>query len=314
MTSSVSRELAPFARLRDATPPDARTVHALVEWCELRDFATAETTKGDIAEAVGNGAAGEAQIPAVVAETGDHQIVGFATAGRLHGKAYVAGFAEGRGVGTALRRWLERQDIDLGRPAHRQEIAVDNRRAATLLCGAGYRCARSYFRMSLTLNQEIATEAPAPIRLRAMSVPADFATIHELDDLCFRENSDYLPETFTDFCAEHLTCAQAKPSLSLVAEATGGDTVGFVVNHDWGHGPGYVAILAVHPAWRRRGVGTALLTAAFAAFASVGVRKVELGVASDNLPALELYRRLGMAARQRSRVYERVTALDQPDM
>jgi ribosomal-protein-alanine N-acetyltransferase len=52
--------------------------------------------------------------------------------------------------------------------------------------------------------------------------------------------------------------------------------------------------VATAPAWRRRQVGLRLLTAAFAELDREGVDSY-LEVRADNLPAQELYRRLGFA-------------------
>ncbi|WP_344615897.1 GNAT family N-acetyltransferase [Dactylosporangium salmoneum] len=51
--------------------------------------------------------------------------------------------------------------------------------------------------------------------------------------------------------------------------------------------------LEVHPEWRKRGVGSRLLREAEARLAGRGFRRVALGVAPDNFPAISLYRKQG---------------------
>jgi ribosomal protein S18 acetylase RimI-like enzyme len=70
-------------------------------------------------------------------------------------------------------------------------------------------------------------------------------------------------------------------------------------------GLGFVDLLGVHPHYHQRGLATAMLTAAFAAFAAAGLRKAQLGVASDNSQALRLYERCGMQPRFQFDSYER---------
>jgi ribosomal protein S18 acetylase RimI-like enzyme len=52
--------------------------------------------------------------------------------------------------------------------------------------------------------------------------------------------------------------------------------------------------LVVHPAWRRRGLGAALLLQVFGTFRSRGAETVDLKVLADNASAIRLYLRLGM--------------------
>jgi mycothiol synthase len=66
----------------------------------------------------------------------------------------------------------------------------------------------------------------------------------------------------------------------------------------------FVAMLGVRPAWRRLGLGQALLLHAFGAFHAGGKRKVFLGVDSENpTGATRLYERVGMHVRLEDIVY-----------
>jgi ribosomal protein S18 acetylase RimI-like enzyme len=55
----------------------------------------------------------------------------------------------------------------------------------------------------------------------------------------------------------------------------------------------FVKDLVVDEAFRRRGIGAALLTRALAVFAARGATTVDLKTDTDNLKAQSLYRRLG---------------------
>jgi len=68
-------------------------------------------------------------------------------------------------------------------------------------------------------------------------------------------------------------------------------------------GPADVTTLAVSPAARRRGVGTALLRAALAEAAGRGADAVVLEVAETNAAAIALYARHGLAMLGRRRGY-----------
>jgi ribosomal protein S18 acetylase RimI-like enzyme len=69
---------------------------------------------------------------------------------------------------------------------------------------------------------------------------------------------------------------------------------------------GVVASLAVRPAWRRRGLGFALLQNALGEFHRRGCGSVELLVDGDSLTgALRLYERAGMRVSRTQIAYEK---------
>ena len=72
---------------------------------------------------------------------------------------------------------------------------------------------------------------------------------------------------------------------------------------------GYVAMLGVRPAWRKRGLGLALLRHAFREFHRRGERRVTLGVDSENeTGATRLYERAGMHVEVEHAVFGRELA------
>jgi predicted N-acetyltransferase YhbS len=78
---------------------------------------------------------------------------------------------------------------------------------------------------------------------------------------------------------------------SLVAEAPEGDMIGAtVVTHDRGHL--LLAFALVAPAWRNRGLGTALIVRSGNRLAAAGHSEWTLAVTTGN-PAQHLYERLG---------------------
>ncbi len=68
----------------------------------------------------------------------------------------------------------------------------------------------------------------------------------------------------------------------------------------------WVMELAVRPAWRGRGIGTALLSSAFADLSRRGVAEVRLNVdAGNETGATRLYERAGMTVRRQWLAYEK---------
>jgi ribosomal protein S18 acetylase RimI-like enzyme len=100
--------------------------------------------------------------------------------------------------------------------------------------------------------------------------------------------------------AASLARTRAGRGVYLVVE-WGGEIVGSGQLVPWGQ-DAEIADLVVAPAFRRRGVGQALLIALLDAARSRGCRTVEIGADCDNEAALSLYRQLGFVDRQTVRL------------
>jgi mycothiol synthase len=246
---------------------------------------------------------------ALVAESGDGRIVGYAVARGPGTLGLVAPDHEGQGIGTRLLKWIEHRDRECGRDRHRQGIPAGNSRARALLLAAGYRPERSYWRLARRLDDLKGAYLPPPgVHLRALDIDADAVAVHALKEFSFAANADYRPEPFDTFYEEHLCAHDLAATLSCVAEF-GDAAVGFLLARRWQEErAGFVDLIGVHPDHRGHRLGTALLWNAFAAFAGAGLREAQLGVASDNPTALKLYQRCGMTPRFRIDTFERPAA------
>lgn len=81
------------------------------------------------------------------------------------------------------------------------------------------------------------------------------------------------------------------PSYTIGA-SLGGARAGFAIGSDVLPGVGFILHMAVHPSYRRRGVGRSLLSQLCSNFASQGLDYIALGVTCDN-PAVKLYEKAG---------------------
>jgi ribosomal protein S18 acetylase RimI-like enzyme len=90
----------------------------------------------------------------------------------------------------------------------------------------------------------------------------------------------------------------------LIAE-NAGQRAGFLIVLDslpdevTGTAQGFIAYMAVDPAFRRRGVGAALLARAEDEARRRGLPYMSLMVTDENTPALELYQRAGYVTERR---------------
>jgi len=107
-------------------------------------------------------------------------------------------------------------------------------------------------------------------------------TLGALHDACFDE----------PFSVEGFRTLVASPgmwaSLAWCADGDDGQPVGFVIARSIA-GEAEIVSIGVHPAWRRRGIGAALLADAVARSAALGAAAVFLEVGEDNPSAIALY-------------------------
>jgi mycothiol synthase len=157
----------------------------------------------------------------------------------------------------------------------------------------------------LEMGIELGPEAPAPdwpdgVHGRAFDPARDAEAVHDCLVEAFA-GSDERVMPYAEWRPWLLSDPSYDPALVLIAESDGA-VAG--VAQCWTEG--FVKDLAVRPAFRGRGLGEALLRAAFAELARRGVREVRLKVDADNpTGAVRLYRRVGMVERRRYAVLAR---------
>jgi mycothiol synthase len=173
---------------------------------------------------------------------------------------------------------------------------------------AGYRVIRHSFRMEIDLQGPV----PEPVW-------ADGVTVHTLREgeekrvydahmESFADAWMFTPEPFDQWSHWFVNDPAFDPTLWYLAEA-GTDLAGILIGNESQTEPGlgWVRILGVVPAHRRRGIAQALLQQAFAEFRQRGLERGGLGVdAESETGAVELYERAGMHVARTSVQLEKV--------
>jgi GNAT superfamily N-acetyltransferase len=121
--------------------------------------------------------------------------------------------------------------------------------------------------------------------------PARAPHVHELLALAYAQGGGSVG-AYAEWWRALVSDAEFDPSLCLLACDANGALAG--VAQCWTSA--FVKDLAVHPRWRRRGVGRALLLQAFAVFKHRGAHAVDLKVEAGNDAAVALYQNVGMRA------------------
>jgi mycothiol synthase len=220
-----------------------------------------------------------------VALDGDDKVVGYATL--EDGYVEVWPHPDHRG-GVAAGALLDAATRQGGRLETIVPAAADD--LVELYALRGWRRTREVLRMEM----DVSAEGPAPAWPEGVSAraytEADAAAVHELLVAAFAANAEEVPP----FARWHPWMTQDPgfdAGVWFLAEA-GAELVGACLC--WREG--WVKDLAVRPSWRGRGLGEALLRAAFAEFRRRGVATVGLKVDADNpTGAVRLYERVGMS-------------------
>jgi mycothiol synthase len=246
------------------------------------------------------------------------RIVGYATVqddgeGTFYADGYVHPDRFGRGVGSTLVGLTETRVEERVETAPVPRVVLQNTvlhadaAARALLEGRGYRPVRHFLRMQIDMS------APPPAPVWPAGVVAgpfrpdeDLAAVHACVHEAFAGEWSFRAETIEDWRKRKVDDPRFDASLWAVARE-GGEVAGVALSTAGQFEMGFVNSLAVRPAWRRRGLGLALLHQAFTWFWERGERRVGLGVDAENpTDARRLYERAGMRAVWQADVYEKV--------
>jgi mycothiol synthase len=187
--------------------------------------------------------------------------------------------------------------------------AVDTDTAlAGVLGERGYRPIRHSYQMLVSLERALETPRwPDGIGVRTVAEGEERA-VHAANDDAFSDHWSFEPQPYERWAKWSFESERFDRSLNFVA-VEGDEIVGICLcSVHWSDDPtyGWVGILGVRPAWRRRGIALALLLHTFAEFRRRGCDRVGLGVdAQSTTGALELYGRAGMSVHRRMDTFEK---------
>jgi mycothiol synthase len=214
------------------------------------------------------------------------------------------------GLGAKLLDWAERRALERAGPGALlgQVVTASNDGARRLLEDRGYRPVRTYWRMSMPLEERPPPPAwPEDVLVRTFDQERDTRAVFALVQDAFADNERHSAESFEEWQAFMIDREAFEPGLWFIAESKG-EIVGCILCPSY-EDEGWVRQLAVSRDWRRRGLGTALLRQAMSEFSRRGRREIGLVVDSWNRTgAKELYERAGMTVAREHVRYEKTLA------
>ena len=302
--------------LRHPAPEEAPAIQAVLDAAESADTGEVRHHEEDVAT---DWLSPRCDVAANwwVAVADDGTIAGVAfvwpeIAGEVTADHYVHPAHRGRGLGEALLEVIEERLREL--PSRSPEGRVrrvhvwcedsDVERRASLE-RRGFGAGRQYFEMARDLTVESDAPAwPAGIVARGFRPGLDDRTVYEADIEAFSEHHLYEPRSYEEWRTFHVDAEDADVTLWWLAwddDQLAGYITPFVKAREAAIGD-----LAVRKPWRGRGVGHALLLAAFATLRDRGQTVVRLYVDAENVTdAVAVYRAAGMLVARRFDVMSR---------
>ena len=243
----------------------------------------------------------------------DGRLAGYGTfadlgEGRLLGDGYAHPQLQGRGVGTRLVELYEARAASVtgGRTLESAALRGDGA-ADRLFTGRGYEPVRHFFRMVVEHESEPREPAwPDGVTVGRLDVERDGQAFYDAIVESFGEEWGFSIRPWDEFREWRFGAERFDPTLCPVAKEDG-EIAGLSLN-DWKTNGewGWINFLAVRPAWRRRGLGEALLRESFLEFFRRGEPTVALGVDAENpTGATRLYERVGMRQLWEAVVYRK---------
>ena len=208
----------------------------------------------------------------------------------------------GQGAGLFLLNWTEQRAVEAGAAALRVSIADRDAAAKALVEGRGFAYVRSFYRMSIELDEP----PPLPHWPVGFTVatlqPGEERLVYETIEEAFVDHWDHQARSFEEWSG----LVRLDPPLCFLVRAEDGTVVAAEYCSEERFGVGWVEVLGVRRPWRRRGLGEALLQLAFRELYDRGQRRIGLGVdASNPTGATRHYERVGMTPAAQDDIYEK---------
>lgn len=314
----------PNITLRGFTPDDLKPMVQFANHCAAHDEDEAQLTEERLQLMV-SAPHIDANRDLLLAVTPAGEIVGFGSGVLIPdtGRAYNSGAVHpgyrGQGLGTRLLREVEalilrrvdEEHLPAGEPVHLNTGTRDTREDVIALFEAGgYSVTRYFFDMRRTLDTPLApVPLPDGLEFRPFDIEQHGRAVYEAQQEAFRDHWGHVDMPFEAWAHRRLNVDDQDHDLWMVAW-DGDEIAGMTLNSQPNpQHPDHaeVEILGVRRAWRRRGLGYALLLNTFHLFQQRGWNEAGLGVdAASKTNAVALYERAGMHVHRRFATYRKI--------
>lgn len=212
----------------------------------------------------------------------------------------------GRGIG----RRLLCEAIEQVEPLDVKTLHIQTSAAAADAChlleSAGFERVKDYWQMRWSGGDLPELNLRPNFSLKSFRLGEDEAMLTELQNSAFGQHWGFCPNT-VDEIAARVRIANTDPD-GIIFVMDGDRPAGYnwtLRNENRFGKVGFVSMTGVHPEYRGNGLGTAVVVTGMEYLEQQGVDAIELEVDSENIPARELYLKLGYRQVHHSVWYER---------
>lgn len=290
--------------VRPATPRDLEAVYALIAAQNINDFGEPIITAKDLQQRWQN----------VQFETdtcmayADGELAGYAELRDGSSPFIYLSDPHNVDLGFQLLTILEEIAIDRKTTELSTQVSARNQTLLELFLAHGYHSKLSFLIMELVMSEL----PPVPrwaegIQVRSFIPGQDEQATFLADEEASLDKGYHQPLDFIGWSKRmRLGTERFDPSIWFLA-CHGNEIAGVALNmYDEASNTGWVDHLGVRQAWRKQGLGKALLLHTFGEFYRRGVRRIKLSVDSKSLTdAPRLYESVGMKTVQQYHIYQK---------
>lgn len=226
--------------------------------------------------------------------------------GHLNADIYVHPDLQGTTLAATLLRISEDDARERGLTRIMNAVLQNDKPATALLEREGYVPVRHFYRMIRDLDDDLPeAEWPDGFELVPFDFERDVEAVHAVVEEAFENEWGHVRETPEAWRERMPKRGGYAPELWLVVRE-GDEVAAITMNDSKSYGMGWIATVAVRRAWRKRGLGLAMLYESFRRFRDRGETVVGLGVDAENSTgATRLYERAGMRRAWAATAYQK---------
>lgn len=212
----------------------------------------------------------------------------------------------GNGIGRALLSSAIEHSANLGVDVLHVETSACSHDAQHILTSEGFVVVKQFWQMRWEDHPIPDVSLPSDFAVRPLIAGQDDEALTFLQNTAFGENWGFSPNTVEQIRARIHQNMGGPEGILLITEC--GKPAAYnwtMLAVDGANSTGRISMTGVHPNYRGRGLGRAVVAAGIAHLVHRGAAAVELEVDSDNTPARELYLKLGFQRVSKTIWYEK---------